>query len=920
VRGAARVAPALSAAFLSGAAALVFETLWFHQAGLAFGHGVWAASLVLAAFMAGVALGSGLGARAGDRVRVVWRVYALLEVATAVTGVALVLSLPALDGLFAPLAQSLASTPLALGAVRFGAAFALLAVPATAMGMTLPLLVRALSARDANFGRVLGVLYGVNTLGAVLGCVSSEAVLLGAFGIRGTALCAAACDVVAALIALGLARADVASSPESVVVAADARAEAAARGRGARAWPWLLAGALSGFALLALEVVWLRFLLLFLNDTPLAFALILALVLTGIALGGLVGSAWSARAAAQQPVVHARRAAWAAHAAGVCGLLGYLAYPKLLSRYFEPDQSASTVLAVAAGLILPAALASGALFTLLGAALRDASASAAQATGRLSLFNTVGAGLGSLIAGFVLLPQLGMERALFALFATYGAIGALLLAECGLRPALRFGATAAFALAMAGFPFGQVRASFIEASARRWMAAGDRVAAVREGLTGTLVHIVHARGGLPLFDQLATNAYSMSVNDFAARRYMKLFAELPAAIHPRIARALVVGYGIGNTAEALVANPDVAWIDVADISRDILAMSRAITPAMGAHPLDDRRVHVHVEDGRQFLAGTSSRYDLITGEPPPPVMAGVVNLYTREYFELVRARLAPGGIASYWLPMMNISAGTAKALIGAFCAAFDDCSLWHGSARNFILIGTRGAGARGPVSAESFARAFTGGGARAAELQAIGVELPAQLGALFIGDAVYLRQLAKGSAPLSDDWPERMHQPGTKEERDALIWQWRDTAAARARFASSALVAALFPSEVRTAAARQFENQRLINDLLFPEQTPARQTMVLHQVLRGTPLRFPVLLLLGSDPDVQRALARAPRATREARAWNVHRLAGMLADRDYRAAFMLAARMKPAELPLDDLFAYLDYAVQAPASPSARRP
>ena len=197
-----------------------------------------------------------------------------------------------------------------------------------------------------------------------------------------------------------------------------------------------------------------------------------------------------------------------------------------------------------------------------------------------------------------------------------------------------------------------------------------------------------------------------------------------------------------------------------------------------------------------------------------------------------------------------------------FCAAFDDCTLWHGSARNFMLLGSRIAADRKPVDRSIFERAWREPRLRP-ELEAIGFEQPAQLGALFIGDAAFLNDLTSSVDPLTDDWPKRMHQPGTRDERDALIWQWRDTKETRARFAASAWVARLWPPDLLRESLRQFENQRLLNDLLFPEQTPARQTRVLHQVLHGTTLRLPVLLMLKSDPDIQRALARAAPNVRE---------------------------------------------------------
>ena len=199
------------------------------------------------------------------------------------------------------------------------------------------------------------------------------------------------------------------------------------------------------------------------------------------------------------------------------------------------------------------------------------------------------------------------------------------------------------------------------------------------------------------------------------------------------------------------------------------------------------------------------------------------------------------------------------------------------------------------------------------ELEAIGLELPEQLGALFIGDASYLRELTEDTPPLTDDTPRLIQAKGSREERDALMWQWRDTRKARDRFLASPLINALWPPELKSRTARQFENQRLLNDLLFPEQTPVRQTQVLHQVLQGTPLKLPVLMMMNSDPDVQRKLAKLPEATRMKPEWAVHRAAGLLAERDFAGALQALEGVPQERMPLADLRDYLAFVVQRTA-------
>jgi predicted membrane-bound spermidine synthase len=876
--------------FASGAAALAFESLWFHQAALVFGSSVWASSLVLSGFMAGMAFGSALASRFGERWASPLRAFVVLELIVGVSGELLVYGLPSLTPLLAAASAGFENAPVGLNLLRFVTAFVLLLVPSTAMGMTLPLLARAVRAWDPNFGRVLGVLYGVNTLGAVCGVLVSELVLVGNLGIRASALAALSGNVLAAGLAWLATRGSTAQ-PQP----------------GGRNFPWhggrwLVAGFDSGFAMLALEVVWLRCLTLFLNDTPLAFALVLAGVLAGIAVGSLGAGAWAART--ENP---SASAGFVAIAAGLIGVFTYRGYAHILQQYFQPDQNTATIIGIAWPLIVPAAIASGALFTLLGAGLQRSLSGDAVAVGRLAFFNMLGGGLGSLLAGFVLLPLLGMEKSLFVLFAVFVASGVMLSVLEPIPVATRIITGVVAMIGLAFFPWGEMHDRYLRASASRFMRPGDQIVSVRESETATIVHVAHRFNGVTVFDHLSTNAYAMTANDFAARRYMKLFVYLPSALHPKLTRALLVGYGIGSTASALTDNPDLQRIDIADISRDILDISREMKAGPPHNPLDDPRVRVHLEDGRQLLAAGGQGYDLITGEPPPPVIAGVVNLYTREYFQLVRSRLAPGGMATHWLPMMNISAPAAKSIIHAFCDAFSDCTLWHGSAKNFMLLGTRDA--KVANSNERFTRLWSQPGTLD-ELENIGFEQPEQLGAAFIGGADYLKELARDVAPLTDDQPRLIQVAAPKEEKDALMWEWRDTHKARDRFVSSPFVERLWSSELKARTARQFENQRLLNDLLFPDKTPVRQTQVLHQVLQGTRLTLPVYLMLNSDPDVQRMLEKAPEAMRSRPEWQVHVLAGALGARDFPAALRMLREMPKERVPLADLVEYVEFVVE----------
>ncbi|MCZ6832542.1 MAG: spermidine synthase [Acidobacteria bacterium] len=845
--------------FLSGAAALIFEALWFHQAGLALGNSVWASSLVLAGFMGGLALGNGLVGYAGHRLARPLRAYGVMEIAVGMTGLGLVYLLPALIPLLAPWLGPLAGHPLALNTLRLGVAFVLLLVPATAMGATLPLVVSALHRRDPRFGRVLGRLYGWNTLGAVAGVVVAEILLLPVLGVRGSGWLAAGLDLLAAAGAFVLARA-AARTP----VAGDGATPVKARTGnplGRRGWGLLAATFICGGILLALEVVWFRFLQLFVLGTGLAFALMLAVVLAGIALGGLLGSVWLSRGSAavrQAPVV--------ALVSGTTVVGVYL----LLDPVMQPFQGEflqawDQILMVALPLMLPVSLLSGLIFTLLGDALNTVIASSTRAAGYLTLANTTGAMLGSALAGLVLLPSLGMEHSLRGLAAGYGvaALCMLLAGTAGLsagrwlRRPLPVMVVAGFLLAVLFFPAGLLERRYLDYPTAHYRSSeGAQVVAVREGLTETIILMEVKRFGETLYHRLITNAYSMSATTYPSQRYMALFVDLPMVLRPQASNALLISYGVGVTARALVNRASLAEIDVVDTSRDILEMSRRIYPGAGENPLLDPRVKVHVEDGRFFLQTTGKTYDIITGEPPPPRMAGIINLYTREYFHLLAGRLKPGGLATYWLPVHSLHPDETRAIMAAFCDAFPDCTLWSGAGWDWLLAGSRGGMGRG--DAEAFSRPWADP-IVGPELRRMGVERPEQMGALFLADAVTLKEWIGGVTPLDDDHPRRLRsrEPEMKAVYEAYR-TWTDADAARRRFAGSPWVRQVWPQSLIGASLPYFSVQRDLNRLMFGEISGLPDSLpAVHGLLTETDLRTMPLLLLGTDPQ---ALAAADRA------------------------------------------------------------
>jgi predicted membrane-bound spermidine synthase len=838
--------------FVSGAAALLFETLWFRRAGLAFGNNVWASSLVLASFMAGLAVGNGLVARHGGRIERPVLFYGLLEAAIGITGVTLVWVLPSFGSWLVPLWRPFLAEPWVLNPLRLFIAFALLVVPATAMGATLPVLVKALGARDPNFGSVLGRLYGWNTLGAVVGAVAGEVALIEWFGIRGAAITAAGLNAAACVAAILLARR---LGPGFSIAAADAPSSSRFS-RPAR--KFLAAAFLSGGILLALEVVWFRFLHLFVYDTSLSFALVLASVLAGIGLGGALAGGWLRR----DPGAF-RHATPVALLAGALTAVAYRGFSTVIAPYeSQLIRDAGDILWLSAALMFPVSLLSGVLFTVTGTALNREIEPETRAAGWLTLANTIGGGLGALAAGFALLPSLGIERSVFLLAALYGAVALLLRGarapeRRAASPWPRWSTAVAFALALALFPFGRMEGEFVPIVARRMREPGAAVAGFREGRTETVVYLRSDLYGEPMHFRLVTGGFGMASTTVWARRYMKQFVYWPVALHPRPERALLISFGIGNTAKALTDTRSLTHIDVVEISQDVLEMSDVVYSDPEEHPLSDPRVHVHVDDGRFFLLMTEERYDLITSEPPPPKHAGIVNLYTREYFQLIFDRLAEGGINTYWLPVHSLIPSDTKAIIRAYCDVFADCSLWSGAGYNWMLAGSRNADWKRDEAA--FARQWSDP-AVAPELRALGFERPEQLGATFIADAPSLRRTTRDVLPLVDDHPKRLDDRGRPVRLRAVHLSWMNTDAASERFRRSAFIRRAWPEDLRQRTLAHFAYQRMIDDARgFHQAGPVHRgerVRNLHAALTSGGLHTLTLWWLGIEENQLRAMDR----------------------------------------------------------------
>jgi predicted membrane-bound spermidine synthase len=872
-----RVAILCAVLFLSGIGALIFETLWLRLSGLAFGNSVWATALILSSFMAGLALGNAFAA--SSRIRR-WRplhLYAVLEILVAFLGCTIVFGLPVLGELMRPVWQTLWNYQPTLLGLRFIVSFLILLVPTTAMGLTLPVLIEDPVLRRANFGRAIGFLYGSNTLGAVAGAVLGEGYLIAAFGLHGTGLAAGLAVCLAAAIALLIAKidgdTDVLISQRTFPMRFDA---------GYRPpWRLLFVSFGTGYIFLALEVIWFRFLRLYVASSPTAFAIMLAVVLAGIGIGGILAGAIHRRSTRLNYLLPVLLLL-----AAILTLLSYVFFPGELIQaptgVFDLKWWQIALLSIA--LMFPIALLSGILFPSIVANVQARVEDRMNSTGITALFNTAGAAAGPLVASFVLLPAIGYQWSLILSAAGYALLSILVSARSSWSLRRPIGLTlaglwTALVVVLALFPYHRDQKHF--AHARRFLG---HLTKKIEGPSDTYQLVRYDVFGEPYRYQLLASGFSMSGTNPQDQRYMRLFAYLPLAFRPESENVLLICYGCGVTADALLHGPNVKRMDAVDISKEIFALADFYSGINYSNPLRDPRVHAVVQDGRFFLQSRPRQYDIISGEPPPPKVAGSVNLYTQEFFSLIKSSLKEGGIASFWLPINQLRVEDAKAILRAFHNAFSNASVWASADEQWIMIGIKG---EGHAIKEEEIRTLWKDPATGADLRRIGIEVPQQLAALFVMDGKEIDRIARDIAPLRDNYPKRLSDARWDEQaahRFALTYM--EASSALQRFLAAPLVSRIWPETPDESLKSCFIFREMRYRCGIVER--CNKLAELDIYLRHSPLRTPVLEVLGSD---EFRLAIAEKVTHESDAPPLETMpdliAGALALRDIDGAIRL---------------------------------
>jgi spermidine synthase len=750
--------------FVSGACGLMYEIAWLRVMGLVFGNTTFATSTVLSGYMAGLGLGALALGKWVDRGRDPVRGYAYLEGGVALYALLTPLIWKLIDALHAGFYGFFKPSFLQASLFMFGVAFFALLLPTFLMGGTLPLLSRYF-VRDAEAaGRSVGLLYALNTLGAVVGVLGSGFFALYTLGVRETVLLTASLNflIFAGSMALVRFRKPVWKAP-----APSGEPSSEPQGVGANAsllpgWiSWLLLAlfGISGAVSMMYEIGWTRVLAIALGSSVYAFSVMLATFLFGIALGSFLFSVAAKRI---RPDLGSFAALQMLTAITVLlGINQFDDMPFYFAQFYQATGGSIPRLEVAkfflsASIMLPPTVSIGAMFACFIHVTRR-TARIGHEVGRAYFANTLGTIFGSALTGFVWIPLFGIHRTLVAAALINAGVGLLCFLVSPRAWHWRRTVTAGFlglGVAAGAFAVEPWDSALItsDVAVRPRLVAGlnkqefrktmteKKTVFYREGTSAT-VSVNQWRDNL----SLSVNGKVDASNEDAFTQF--LLGHLPMLLHPQAKRVFVIGMGSGSTLSAVAAHP-VRRIDCVEIEKAVVEGALFFS-RLNRNVLRDERVRVFINDGRNMLRLMPDTYDVIISEPSNPWMAGVANLFSYEHYQTMRSRLNPDGVVCQWLHAYSMSPEDLKMIVRTFTLVFEDVSLWASYYPDLMLIGRREAR---PVDFRHIRNSFRNPVVRG-DLWPHGVRRPEGFFASFwLGDAD-LRRLGEGARVNSDNHP-----------------------------------------------------------------------------------------------------------------------------------------------------------------------
>ncbi len=684
-----RVAPALF--FATGLAGLLLQVAWFRMLALSLGGTLAAATVTLAAFMAGLALGGALFARRAHQVDQPLRAYGWLEIGAGLLALASPLMLRVVDVAHAALAGWAGDHPAPLMAAKILLAGLVLIPPTACMGATLPALAQGLVRRAATSGGGAGGLAAINTMGAVAGTLLALFVVLPRFGLTACVLIAAGIDLAAGVIVLALSRsAEGLPRPETAPPPARLTGLLAeTRGR-ALALALMVTGATG----MAYEVLWTRALAFSFGSGAQAFGLMLAVVLLGWAVGAFLGGEAADRTGRPLAVLAWSQAllvlavAWQIWKLPQLPDFLYLLAVRWGGVTFE--SLSALMLLGAVQVLLPAAVLMGMAFPA-GVRALASDGGAGDAAGFLGAANALGTIPGAALAAWVLIPAVGLQRALLAVAAVNLLTGLLIaLAEAwsrGRTATAPLVATLALGGVLVGLLAVQPWRIYSGSGVFRDDGDASTLLAVNESPHGavTLSAVEDSRGSWLSLSVDAVNVAGTSPPLLACQ---EMQGQVPLLLHAHPRRVLHVGFGSGGTARAVTTHASVERVDVVEINPAVLRLADEQMRIVNEGVLDDPRVHVRIEDGRNFLRWSTETWDCILSDSIHPRYRGNASLYSVEYFRTCRERLAPGGLVSTWLPVYSLTPEALRSIIASMREVFPRTSVWYlnSTINEFVIL------------------------------------------------------------------------------------------------------------------------------------------------------------------------------------------------------------------------------------------
>ncbi|HEY1241434.1 MAG TPA: SAM-dependent methyltransferase [Bryobacteraceae bacterium] len=739
----------------SGCAALIYEIIWFQLLQLVIGSSAISLGLLLAAYMGGLSLGSAALPRLVSARYHPLRVYGILELGIGALGIAALFGVPWIARLY----LAGASEGLAGLVVRGIVAGMCLLPPTLLMGGSLPAIARWTEANRSGVSW-LGYLYSANIAGAVFGCLLAGFYLLRVHDMMVATYAAAALNLAVALLALALAaRWQHRTDPKSAMSTHVRRAPGAAL-------VYLVIG-LSGLSALGAEVVWTRQLSLLLGATVYTFSIILAVFLAGLWAGSSAGS-WMGRRTSQP-----------ATALAVCQILlgaaiAWTAYTLAHSLPYWPVDPWLSVnpwfnfeldLARCVWTVFPATLLWGASFPLALAAAAAPGEDPGRLSGEVYAVNTAGSIVGALAFTLLFIPQFGTavsEQLLIGTAALSVGVAALALrAISGARP-LRVAIGAVLVLALAWtvsdvpwqmIAYGRRFAPIVRAADLFDRANPSAVLFRGEGINSSVV--ITERAGQRHFYVSGKAEASTAPLDMRLERMM---GHLPALIHRDPRSVLIVGFGAGVTAGSFVPYPDVQRILICELEPLIPPASTQFFGKQNNWVANDRRTRIVYDDARHFVFTTKDKFDVITTDPIHPWVKGTYTLYSKQYYELVKSHLNPGGAVAQWLPIYDSDLETVKTELATFFDVFPYGTVWSnnvkGEGYDLVLLGTTEPVA---LNVDDLQRRLDGSGyvSVSQSLAEVGFHSAVDVLATYAGRAEDLKPLLV-NAPINEDLNMRL--------------------------------------------------------------------------------------------------------------------------------------------------------------------